>query len=77
MKTHATDNVVDLLKESMDNLPDDLCQVLRLAACLGSTFDEKTLSLGEAHHFLLLGQGPSDNAGGDPMPGMDFKIWLE
>jgi predicted ATPase len=41
----ATENVVDLMKYKMDELPDPVIQSLQLAACLGSTFDEKTLGL--------------------------------
>jgi predicted ATPase len=41
----ATENVVDLMRDKMDELPDPVIQGLQLAACLGSTFDEKTLGL--------------------------------
>jgi predicted ATPase len=41
----ATENVVDLMRDKMDELPDPVIQGLQLAACLGSTFDKKTLGL--------------------------------
>ena len=42
-KTVASENVVDLLLEKMHNMPPQNSNILRLAACLGSSFDEKTL----------------------------------
>jgi predicted ATPase len=45
MKTKATANVVDLLKTQMSSLPEDASQILRLAASLGSTFDQYTVTL--------------------------------
>ena len=41
--TDATDNVVDLMKKKMEALPNELCEVLPLAACLGSTFPSHIL----------------------------------
>jgi predicted ATPase len=41
----ATNNVVDMMRESMTTLPDDVSQILQIAACLGSSFDERTLSI--------------------------------
>jgi predicted ATPase len=41
----ATENVVDLMRDKMDELSDPVIQGLQLAACLGSTFDKKTLGL--------------------------------
>jgi predicted ATPase len=43
--TKASANVVDLLKIKMVELSDDLVALLKLASCLGSTFDLLTLSL--------------------------------
>ncbi len=40
-----TDNVVELMIGKLQRLPDSTQQVLRLAACVGNTFDLKTLSL--------------------------------
>ena len=43
--TSASDNVVDLLKDKMSGLTDDVIQILKVAACLGSTFDVRTLRI--------------------------------
>jgi predicted ATPase len=43
--TKTSANVVDLLKIKMVELPDDLVALLKLASCLGSTFELHTLSL--------------------------------
>ncbi|HEY9634235.1 MAG TPA: AAA family ATPase [Coleofasciculaceae cyanobacterium] len=40
-----TDNVVDLMIRKLRKLPDATQQVLQLAACVGNTFDLKTLSI--------------------------------
>ena len=44
-KTTSTANVVDMLKEKMNKLPDRVVKLLQLAACLGSSFDEKVIEL--------------------------------
>jgi predicted ATPase len=43
--TNASDNVVDLLMAKMAELSEDLVHLLKLASCLGSTFDLRTLSI--------------------------------
>jgi histidine kinase len=43
--TRASDNVVDLLKTKMAELPEAWIQLLTLASCLGSTFEVSTLKL--------------------------------
>jgi len=49
--TYASDNVVDLLKARMRELPSDLSNILQVAACLGSTFDQSTLLAGISSHI--------------------------
>jgi predicted ATPase len=44
-KTRATENVVDLLKAKMAELSEDSIYLLKLAACLGSTFEVRTLNI--------------------------------
>ncbi|CAJ1947961.1 unnamed protein product [Cylindrotheca closterium] len=44
LETIATDNVVDILKHRMKNLPKQMQEVLQLAACLGASFQESVLS---------------------------------
>jgi predicted ATPase len=43
--TGASDNVVDLLKAKMSELKKNLVDILKLASCLGSTFDVRTLNV--------------------------------
>ncbi|KAL7556639.1 hypothetical protein ACA910_014170 [Epithemia clementina (nom. ined.)] len=43
-RTRASDNVVDLLKAKMTNLPKDSIEILKLAAYLGTTFELDTLT---------------------------------
>jgi predicted ATPase len=43
--TRASDNVVDYLKTKMSQLSDDLVDLLKLASCLGSTFEMPTLNV--------------------------------
>jgi len=43
-RTKATENVIDLIREKMQKLPDEVGEVLPLAACLGSSFTARTLS---------------------------------
>lgn len=43
-ETSSTENVVDLMKRQMKKLPSLVSRLLQLAACLGSTFDERTLN---------------------------------
>ena len=44
-KTGATENVIDLMRHKMQRLPNGLCEVLPLAACLGATFHTRELSV--------------------------------
>lgn len=44
-KTGATDNVVTIMQKKMESLPNELCEVLSLAACLGATFQAQKLSI--------------------------------
>ncbi len=44
-KQNITDNVVDLLTQTIRTLPPQAQEVLRLAACIGNTFDLYTLSV--------------------------------
>ncbi|KAL3938554.1 MAG: hypothetical protein SGBAC_006555 [Bacillariaceae sp.] len=44
LETIATDNVVDLLKQRMVSLPQQMREVLQVAACLGASFQEHMLS---------------------------------
>jgi len=46
LNTDSSDNVVDLLKGRMRELPATLSEMLQVAACLGSTFDRNTLRCG-------------------------------
>ena len=43
--TTASDNVVDLLKAKMAELSKDLNDILKLASCLGCTFEVRTLNV--------------------------------
>ena len=43
--TKSTDNVVDLMQAAMIQLPNELSEILPLAACLGATFLARTLSV--------------------------------
>jgi predicted ATPase/serine phosphatase RsbU (regulator of sigma subunit) len=40
-----TDNVVELMADKISHLPNDTLSVLKLAACIGNTFDLNTLSI--------------------------------
>jgi hypothetical protein len=42
-ETLSTENVVDLMKGQMSKLPIHVSRLLQLTACLGSTFEERTL----------------------------------
>ena len=44
-KTTAADNVVELVKERMEKLPKQHLHFLKLAACIGSTFSQKMMSI--------------------------------
>ena len=44
-KRGITDNVVELMSGKIRSLPGDVQEVLRLASCLGNTFDLQTLAL--------------------------------
>ena len=44
-QTVATENVVDLVKQKMTELPSEGSHFLSLAACLGSTFDKNTVTV--------------------------------
>ena len=52
--TEATDNVVDLLKNHIQDLPKNIIEILKICAFLGSTFKEETLVL------VLRGIGESE-----------------
>jgi histidine kinase len=45
LRMPMTDNVVDLMTAKLQRLPPDTQRVLSLAACIGNTFDLKTLSI--------------------------------
>jgi predicted ATPase/signal transduction histidine kinase len=47
-RTPMTDNVVALMAAKLQKLPEDAQRVLRLAACIGNTFDLKTLAIVDA-----------------------------
>ena len=42
---YATDNVADLMIETMRRVPDEQCQILSVSSCLGSSFDLPVLIL--------------------------------
>lgn len=44
-KTKATDNVIDLLLQNMQDLSDGQREILRIASCLGNSFAKETLTL--------------------------------
>lgn len=44
-RTSATSNIVDMVKDKMSKLPQELCRVLSMAACLGSSFERSRLEL--------------------------------
>ena len=44
-KTGVTENVIDLMRNKMTSLPKELCEVLPLVACLGSTFNTRKVSV--------------------------------
>ncbi|NNM33487.1 MAG: serine/threonine-protein kinase PknK, partial [Gemmatimonadetes bacterium] len=44
-KQPSTPNVVDLLAGRIERLPDAACEALKMAACLGNRFDERTLTI--------------------------------
>ena len=44
-RVSATSNVVELVRNQMGSLPKPFVRLLQIAACLGSTFDERTLLL--------------------------------
>lgn len=44
-KMRVTDNVIDLMLDKIKKLPSNACDVLKYAACIGNTFDLKTLSI--------------------------------
>lgn len=44
-ETDATDNVVGLMQAKMESLPNQVCEMLPLAACLGWTFSARVLSI--------------------------------
>jgi predicted ATPase len=41
----ATENVVQLMREKINKLPPQTCQLLQVVSCLGSTFHERTVHL--------------------------------
>ena len=46
--TPMTDNVVALMESKIQKLPEDAQRVIKLAACIGNTFELKTLAIVEA-----------------------------
>ncbi|EPX58651.1 serine/threonine protein kinase [Cystobacter fuscus DSM 2262] len=52
--TPMTDNVVALMESKIQKLPEDTQRVLKLAACMGNTFELKTLALVEERAPQLL-----------------------
>jgi predicted ATPase len=55
--TSASDNVVNLLQVKMSNLSKDLTDLLKFAACLGSTFDVSTLKVVWEKSMVLTPEG--------------------
>ena len=45
LKANVTDNIIDMLVERVQSLPQKTQNILKLAACIGNTFDLKTLSI--------------------------------
>ncbi|CAJ1968113.1 unnamed protein product [Cylindrotheca closterium] len=58
LETIATDNVVDILKQRMKNLPKRMREVLQLAACLGASFQESVLSRVVTDYFASQQDAP-------------------
>ena len=56
-QTKATDNVVDLLKTQMLDLPSETSQILQLCAFLGSTFSKKVVALVWKEAFIAKDEG--------------------
>lgn len=50
--TRASDNVVDLLQNRMMELPDHMLDILKIAACLGSTFGQLLLQFVWSKYFF-------------------------
>lgn len=42
---NITDNVVDLLRQDIQKLPNEVLTILKMAACIGNRFDEATLTI--------------------------------
>ena len=55
----ATENVVDMMRESMNSLPSGISQFLQIAACLGFMFEERILSM--VWHEYLSGEDDDTN----------------
>lgn len=61
-----TDNVVELLVDRLRELPERTQQVLKLAACIGNSFDFETLA--------IIGQLDSERLHGDLMPALRAEL---
>ena len=61
--THASDNVVDLLQNRMMELPGHLLDILKIAACLGSTFEQRLLNFVWSKFFFNASMDSSCNDG--------------
>jgi predicted ATPase len=59
-KTKATENVVDLLKAKMAELSKDAMNILKVAACLGSTFEVRTLNIAWERSTELISKEDND-----------------
>ncbi|CAB9531893.1 Transcriptional regulator [Seminavis robusta] len=68
-KIKITDNIVGLTKDKLESLEDGTLQILQIAACLGSTFDENTLQmvLSKVDRSKLLGGGDDESCEGNEL----------
>ncbi|MDM8515429.1 AAA family ATPase [Desulfobacterales bacterium HSG16] len=51
-ETEITDNVVELMSSKIQKLSKDTCHTLKLASCIGNSFDLKTLSIVSGKSFV-------------------------
>lgn len=60
-----TDNVVDLMTERINRLGDKTIEIVKLASCIGASFDMKTLSKvsGENSHYIAKSLHPAIEEG--------------
>jgi predicted ATPase/signal transduction histidine kinase len=54
--TPATDSVVELVSPKLRKFPEDVQELLRLAACIGNSFDLETIA-------IIAGRSPAESAG--------------